>query len=65
MASKRRIRRKKCGSKRRYLTAQDALAGMHKLHRAKGYQGFMDVYRCEFCNGYHFGHHNIKWRKSA
>jgi hypothetical protein len=26
------------------------------LHRTKGYQGNMNVYKCVFCGGYHIGH---------
>lgn len=65
MASKRRLRRKQCDGKRRYESAPDALAGIKALHRAKGYQGFLSVYRCQFCKGYHFGHNGWNWRVSA
>lgn len=56
MASKRRIRRKSCDGKIRYDTADAASKGRSSLNRAKGYQGFMNVYRCSFCGGYHIGH---------
>ena len=56
MASKRRIRRNACTGKHRYDSAAQAQAAIAGLHRRKGYQGFMQPYRCSFCNGYHFGH---------
>jgi len=65
MASKRRLRRKQCEGKRRYETAAEATAGIRALHKAKGYQGFLNVYRCAFCKGYHFGHNGWNWRVSA
>lgn len=56
MASKRKIRRGSCLGKHRYTSAKEAQAAISGLHRRKGYQGYMQVYRCPFCNGYHFGH---------
>ena len=29
---------------------------MRGLHFGKGWQGYMQVYLCPFCKGYHFGH---------
>lgn len=57
MASKRRIRRKQCGNKRRYPTSAAAMAEMQDVIRngRKG-GGWLNVYRCQFCRGYHFGH---------
>ncbi|MBF9263570.1 hypothetical protein [Paracidovorax cattleyae] len=56
MSSKRRIRRNACTGKHRYANAADAQAAINGLHRRKGYQGYMQPYRCAFCNGFHFGH---------
>ena len=56
MSSKRRIRRRSCTGKKRYTTGAAAQAAISSLHHRKGYQGYMQVYRCSFCNGYHFGH---------
>ena len=56
MASKRRIRRKSCTGKQRHATPAKGHAHIARLHRSKGWQGRMDVYRCRFCNGYHVGH---------
>ena len=56
VSSKRRIRRRSCTGKKRYTTAPAAQAAISSLHHRKGYQGYMQVYRCSFCNGYHFGH---------
>lgn len=56
MASKRRLRRQSCGRKVRHETAQAGLDHIHHLHRSKGFQGPMDVYRCRFCGAFHVGH---------
>ena len=56
MSSKRHIRHKACTGKHRYTSAAEAQAAISGLHRRKGYQGYMQAYRCPFCGGYHFGH---------
>lgn len=55
MASKRRIRRKQCGSKQRHRTQAEAVSHIIGL-RCKGERGNMQAYRCGFCHGYHVGH---------
>lgn len=54
MTSKRRLRRKKCGSKRRFAEAGPAIAVAIALRKQQS--GRVDAYWCEFCNGYHVGH---------
>lgn len=57
MASKRRIRRRQCDGKKRYATPAEAMVQMQDVirnGRKKG--GWLNVYRCRFCRGYHFGH---------
>ncbi|HEY0200651.1 MAG TPA: hypothetical protein VGC24_03055 [Burkholderiaceae bacterium] len=56
MSSKRRIRRKSCTGKQRFQVEAQAIAAIAALHRAKGYQGALAPYRCQFCNAFHFGH---------
>ncbi|WP_295377274.1 hypothetical protein [uncultured Pseudacidovorax sp.] len=56
MSSKRRIRRKSCTGKRRFITWEAAIAAIRSLVRARGPQGPLNAYRCQFCNGFHFGH---------
>lgn len=56
MSSKRAIRRKACKGKTRYGSAKDATVAIRNLHRAKGPQGFMTPYKCQFCGAWHFGH---------
>ena len=56
MSSKRAIRRRQCDGKKRHATAADAMLARATLNRSKGYQGRMNVYRCQFCRGYHIGH---------
>lgn len=54
MASKRRIRRKACEGKIRFLTIQEANIQAYK-HQRWGHR--MRAYKCLFCNGYHIGHY--------
>jgi hypothetical protein len=57
MASKRRIRRRQCSGKKRYATHQEAEGIMFKvIHSGKKRGGWLHVYSCRFCGGYHFGH---------
>jgi hypothetical protein len=57
VASKRRIRRKQCSKKNRFDTRELAHAAMHRLLRSGSkHGGWLHVYPCRFCNGYHFGH---------
>lgn len=64
MASKRALRRKACGRKQRYGSAEEALAALKSLTRAKGWLGYMAPYRCAFCHGFHFGHPPKKVRQA-
>lgn len=57
MASKRRLRRRQCGSKVRYPTremAKDAMCSVIRNGRKHG--GWLHVYPCRFCGGFHYGH---------
>lgn len=56
MSSKRAHRRRSCTGKVRYPDFPGANAAMHRLLRLKGSDGWLQVYRCRFCCGYHFGH---------
>lgn len=56
MSSKRRIRRRSCKSKVRHATVEAGQHAIRQLNRARGYQGRLDVYRCQFCGGFHVGH---------
>ena len=57
MASKRSIRRKQCGHKQRFADSASARAVMLQVIYSKNFNGGrMNVYRCRFCAGYHFGH---------
>ncbi len=57
MASKRRLRRKSCTGKVRYLTQDQALAALKRFTRhCEVWHGYMTPYRCAFCHGFHFGH---------
>lgn len=57
MASKRRIRRKQCSNKRRYATRLEAEGTMKEvIRKGKKHGGWLNVYSCRFCGGFHFGH---------
>ncbi len=57
MASKRRIRRKSCSYKVRYATRPEAEHVMNQvIHSGHRRGGWLHVYPCQFCNGFHFGH---------
>jgi hypothetical protein len=55
MASKRRLRHRRCENKRRHVTVGETLVALHRL-QSRGHKGKLAVYRCNFCNGYHVGH---------
>lgn len=57
MASKRRVRRQKCGFKQRHATEAEAVAHATSLRYA-GSPG-VQAYRCPFCHQWHVGH----WRR--
>lgn len=60
MASKRRIRRKACGSKQKFSTAKAAGDAAFGLQRRKGYSGPINTYRCPHCKQYHWGHNSYR-----
>lgn len=55
MASKRHVRQRACGDKRRYETVEAGREAIYQLNRT-GYKGHMNVYKCKFCHSYHVGH---------
>lgn len=59
MASKRRLRRKQCESKRAYPTIEEA---QQVRNRQAYYEGGRDinVYKCQFCGLWHLAH-PAKW----
>lgn len=58
MSSKRAIRRKSCEGKTRYASFQVAASALRAfLRKAKPDDNWpLQAYRCQFCNGFHFGH---------
>ena len=57
MASKRHIRRKQCGKKRRFTTRGECETAMHLAIKAGLKRGrSFNCYHCSFCGGFHFGH---------
>jgi hypothetical protein len=59
MASKRRLRRKRCEKKKRYDTQEhannDAVALMRRVNHR------LSVYKCQFCKGWHVGHTMLRY----
>jgi len=56
MASKRALRRRMCGEKRRYPTRAAALTALIRLIRVLPSLAVLRTYHCRFCHNYHFGH---------
>ena len=57
MASKRRIRRNACGSKRRFASDAEAYRMGKIVQRRQGQRfGRVSSYRCPFCGCWHWGH---------
>lgn len=60
MASKRRLRRKACGSKQQHATAVEANDAMHSLIRRLKKNGsphaMLSIYKCPHGNHWHVGH---------
>lgn len=54
MASKRRLRRKACGSKVKHATHEAAQIAAHKS--AKKFKQRLSAYKCQYCGCYHVGH---------
>lgn len=62
MASKRRMRWKGCEKKVRHPTRGEALVAW-RIAKSK-WGGWLVVYRCDFCAGYHVGHPPRRVRQS-
>ena len=56
MSSKRRLRRKVCGNKNRYVSTNAARDTIGKLKRQGKLNGIVNIYKCKFCKGWHLGH---------
>ncbi|RJQ22005.1 MAG: hypothetical protein C4560_02990 [Nitrospiraceae bacterium] len=57
MSSKRRLRRKECESKKKYLTLDHAYSHV-RLLKKKG--DIVKPYKCSFCGAWHLGHQRMK-----
>lgn len=64
VASKRGIRRKACGHKKRYATQAEALIGIRVLRRTTHCVDMLLPYACRFCGGFHFGHPPARVRQA-
>jgi hypothetical protein len=66
MASKRRLRRRSCQTKRRFGSNEEAQAAVRRRVASSGGKlgGQLLTYRCPFCNGYHIGHPPDRVRQS-
>lgn len=56
MASKRAIRRRACEGKVRHGDKESALAHLYWSLRRFEQAGYLNVYPCRFCGGWHIGH---------
>ena len=64
MSSKRRLRRKSCTGKRKYNSKVEAEDSRFSLIRRGKVDGYLDSYKCKFCDGYHLGRSNKRHIKS-
>lgn len=64
MASKRRLRRKMCGSKQAFASEGNAEACIARLRRERKTTGWLASYRCQFCGAWHIGHPPSSVRQS-
>lgn len=62
MSSKRQIRRRQCGHKRRYPDAATASAAANFLRRWTGER--LTAYACPWCGQWHIGHPNRKQKQA-
>ncbi len=56
MASKRRLRRNQCGTKRRFPDEKAARAAISQAYRKGITKGPVTPYRCKWCGTFHWGH---------
>lgn len=59
MASKRRIRRKACGSKRKFASEREALDQAFRVKYATGTKAYVNAYKCPHCNCWHWGNKRV------
>ncbi len=62
MASKRKQRRKVCGTKVKYPTVESAKRVVFFLAKKDSSNNYLNVYKCPFCKAYHIGHSGIRRR---
>lgn len=59
MASKRNVRKRKCGHKQRHATQAQAIAhAQHVMNSGKS-DKWLTPYRCRFCGYYHIGQRRL------
>ena len=56
MASKRHLRRRQCENKKRFASSEEG----RRHIPPKVNNVFYNVYRCQFCKGYHVGRQGVK-----
>ena len=59
MASKRGVRRKMCGNKRKYKSKEEAYGIKNRMRRQEKMKGVairVNVYKCPHCGYFHMGH---------
>lgn len=60
MASKRRLRRKTCERKKRYVSKEECVKVMREVNSKNSFSERLSAYKCKLCNGWHFGHTPMK-----
>ncbi len=60
MASKRRLRRNRCGDKIKYKNQEDCLLALRIVRRKFKDYSNLSTYKCNFCKQWHIGHMSKK-----
>lgn len=56
MTSKRHVRRRQCEGKARHPDSVTAIREATRLRKRNADGWYLNVYKCQFCAGYHVGH---------
>lgn len=60
--TKRKLRKKSCDGKVKYINEEDAERSAKAVHRKTGH--WIEAYHCKFCGGFHIGHPPFNVRQS-
>ena len=61
MASKRKVRKKRCTGKKQYVNRPTAWQAVYAMRRKD--QTGLSIYKCSFCNRWHIGHKSRNYKQ--